>query len=172
MNTRINGIKVYLRSILETDTDQILKIRNSEYVVKNFIYRKGITKKQHLDWLRNKVNTNEVVQFVVCDINTDEIYGSVYIQHIDNTTKSAESGIFLSDKCSGKGIGYESYKLLIDYCFNVLKLHKIRARVLSYNTGSIKLHLKCNFVQEAYFKDELFLDGKYIDEIFFGILNK
>lgn len=172
MEERIIGEKIYLRHITANDTDEILKIRNSESVVKNFIYRKPITVEEHLNWLNNKVFKGDVVQFVICDLDNDTIYGSAYLQHFNNDNLSAESGIFLLDKCVGRGIGSEAYKLLIKYSFEVLKLHKVRARVLSFNDASIKLHLKSGYTQEAYFKDELILDGKYVDEVFFGIINQ
>ncbi|MBQ1193111.1 MAG: GNAT family N-acetyltransferase, partial [Lachnospiraceae bacterium] len=84
--------------------------------------------------------------------------------------KKAESGIFLGE-VYGKGIGTQAYKLLLDYAFNELGMHKVVARVLAGNTASVRLHEKSGYKQEAYLRDELFLDGKYEDLILFGAIN-
>lgn len=169
---KIVGKKVYLRAIRKEDTEEILKIRNSKSVVENFIYRKPISYEEHINWLKNKVDMGKVDQFVVCDINTEKILGSVYLQNFEDDTLIAESGIFLSSECVGNGIGTEAYKLLISYCFEILNLHKVKARVLAYNKASMRLHEKLGYNKEAYFQEELLINGEYEDEIFYGILNK
>ena len=50
-------------------------------------------------------------------------------------------------------------------------MHKVVARVLAGNTASVRLHEKSGYKQEAYLRDELFLDGKYEDLILFGAIN-
>lgn len=169
---RIYGERIYLRPIVEDDTDMVLEWRNSENVVKNFIYRKQITKSEHLEWLKNKVDKGLVHQFIICDNVGDTPYGCVYLQNFDELDNKAESGIFLADKDRRPcGIGTEAERLLIKYCFEELGIHKIAARVLSYNIASLRLHENSGYIKEAYLKDELYIDGKYEDLVFFGIIN-
>ena len=54
---------VAIRKITTKDTDKIVKWRNSLAVMNNFIVRNKLTKKQHIDWLNNKVNKGKAVQF-------------------------------------------------------------------------------------------------------------
>lgn len=166
---RIEGEQIYLRPIKEEDTDIVLEWRNSPEVVKNFIYRKPISREEHLDWLHNKVEKGLVHQFVVCDKETDEPLGCVYLQNIDMTHRKAESGVFFSSRAQkGKGYATEAGKLLLHYAFYELGLHKVMARVLAYNQASIRVHEKMGGAREAYLKDELFLEGSYVDEVLFG----
>lgn len=169
-NLKIEGEQTYIRPIAIDDTDLVLKWRNSEKVVKNFIYRKEVTREDHINWIRNKVEKGFVHQFIVCSRADDKPIGVVYLQNFEEDCKKAESGIFLGE-IYGKGVGTEAYKLLLDYAFDELKLHKVVARVLADNEASIKLHLKTGYTQEAHLKDELFLDGKYEDLIMFGVIN-
>ena len=46
---RLEGTQIYLRPITVEDTDIVLKWRNDPQVVKNFIYRKPISREEHLD---------------------------------------------------------------------------------------------------------------------------
>ena len=89
---RIDGKRVYLRSITYEDTDQIVKWRNKENVKKYFFYRGEFTAESHTKWLKERVETGEVVQFVVCDINDDRPIGCTYIRDIDHENKKAEYG--------------------------------------------------------------------------------
>lgn len=169
---RIEGSCIYLRPITIEDTENVLHWRNDKKVVENFIYRKNISKEEHLSWFHNKVETGEVIQFIICDKNTDKALGSIYLQNFNWESRQAEEGIFLGEEeAYGRGIGTEAAKLVLKYAFETLKLHKLTARVLSYNQGSRKMHEKAGYEKESYLKDELYLDGKYEDLIFYGAIN-
>ena len=71
----------------------------------------------------------------------------------------------------GKGIGTEAAKLILAYGFETLGLHKVISKVLAYNQASVRMNENAGYKQEAYLKDELFLDGKYEDLILFGAVN-
>jgi UDP-4-amino-4,6-dideoxy-N-acetyl-beta-L-altrosamine N-acetyltransferase len=164
--------KVYLRAITSEDTDMVVEWRNSKEVVENFIYRQPISLEEHKKWLETEVNTGLVHQFIICMSDSGKPVGSVYLQHFDEENHKAESGIFIGDADSkGKGIGTEAITLLKKYAFETLKLHKISARVLAYNTASVKMHEKAGYKIEAHLKDELLINGKYEDLILFGAIN-
>lgn len=170
-DVRVVGEKVYLRPITMEDTDLVVKWRNDERVVQNFIYRKPISREEHICWMEQKVDAGAVVQFIVCDKQTDKPLGVVYIQNIEEEHSKAEEGIFLGEEeAFGRGIGTEAARLMIRYAFKTLGLHKLTARVLAYNMASRRMHESAGYQQEAYFRQELFLNGKYEDLIFYGIL--
>ena len=168
----LEGAQIYLRPICAADTDRVVRWRNDKNVVKNFIYRIPLSREAHLDWLKNKVERGCVHQFVICRNEDKMPLGSVYLQNFEEQNKKAEEGIFLGEEQAyGKGIGTEAAKLMLQYAFEQLRLHKVAARVLAYNRASVCMHEKAGYVQEAYFREELFLDGKYEDLIFFGAIN-
>lgn len=172
-DVRVVGEQIYLRPITVEDTDLVVGWRNDDKVVRNFIYRKPISREEHLNWIEHKVATGKVVQFIICDKLTDKPLGVVYIQNIEEEHLKAEEGIFLGEKeAYGRGIGTEAAKLMVQYAFEELGLHKLSARVLAYNVASCKMHESAGYQQEACFKQELLLDGKYEDLIFYGILNQ
>lgn len=171
-DVRVIGEKIYLRPITLEDTDLVVKWRNNEKVVQNFIYRKPISREEHICWMEQKVATGRVIQFIICDLQTDKPLGVVYIQNIEEEHSKAEEGIFLGEEeAFGKGIGTEAARLMVRYAFEILGLHKLSARVLAYNMASRRMHEGAGYEQEAYFKQELYLDGKYEDLIFYGIIH-
>ena len=94
--------QVTIRPVTEADTDRIIAWRNAPSVMAHFIYRTPLTRKAHLNWLHNRVETGEVAQFVIYDGET--AVGSVYLRDIDRSNQKCEYGIFIGDdNCRGKG---------------------------------------------------------------------
>lgn len=165
---RIDGEQIYFRPITVEDTDMVLRWRNGEKVVQNFIYREPISKEAHLSWLENKVNTGLVQQFIICDKKTDNPLGSIYLQNYDEKESSVEEGIFLGEpEAFGRGIGVEATGLLVDYVFSTMPCETITARVLGYNTASRNMFEKSGFVQSAFYKKKYEFDGKQADLVFY-----
>lgn len=168
----LRGEKVYLRSMTVEDTDRIVGWRNNPRVRRNFIYQKPFTREGHLVWIRDKVDTGEVIQFIICEKETDRPVGSVYFRDISEEHHKAEYGIFIGeDDAVGKGIGSETCRLACSYGFEVEKWHKIILRAFSDNKAAIRSYEKAGFVQEAYLKDEVCIDGVYRDVVLMGLLN-
>ena len=169
---RIDGERVYLRSITYDDTDMIVRWRNKESVKKYFFYRGEFTAESHTKWLKERVETGEVIQFVVCEHESDRPIGCTYIRDIDYGNRKAEYGVFLGeDDVRGNGIGKEILNLTVDYAFNELKLHRIYARVRPDNEPSLFSFLHCGFEKEALLREAVLCDGEYVDVVILGRLN-
>ena len=162
---------IYLRYMTVEDTDIIVKWRNSESVKSHFIYRGAFTRETHLSWIKNMVETGKVVQLVICDLHIDDALGSVYIRDIDRTHSKAEYGIFIGEASArGRHVGSAVAKMMLRYCFEEEKLHRVFLRVLSDNTPAIRSYQKAGFMKEALLREDVFLDGEYRDVILMGIL--
>lgn len=167
------GEQVYLRPLTTEDTEMVVAWRNSKRVMDNFIYQTPITTEGHLNWFHNKVETGEVIDFVICDNETDQPYGCIYLQNIEMEHRRAEWGIFLGEPAAfGRGIGKEAAKLLVKYGFEQMNLHKITSKVLPFNIPSIKMNEAAGYKQEAYLKDEVLINGVFQDLILFGVINE
>lgn len=158
-----------LRPITENDTDLIVRWRNKDSVRKNFLYRGEFTAETHRVWLREKVFTGEVVQYII-EVETYGGFvpvGSVYLRDIDYDNSSAEFGIFIGeDTARGNGIGTEATKLFLDYAHEKLGLHRVFLRLVATNTVAYKSYRKAGFVTEGIFRDMKKLDGRYTDIMF------
>lgn len=167
----LEGAAVRLRPIADTDTDLIVKWRNTPSVVQNFIFRQTFTPEMHRSWLAAKVATGQVVQYIIIDKADDKPVGSVYYRDIDGHNRSAEYGIFIGEESArGKGLGTETAKLFTDFGFAELQLHRISLRVLAENTAARRSYEKAGFVQEGIFRDMELLDGQYRDVVFMARL--
>lgn len=146
MDYLMKGERVYLRDMTPEDTDDIVRWRNASHVVKNFIYRIPLTREDHLNWIKNKVETGLVRQFVVGRISDGREFGSIYFRDIDNEKHTAEFGIFLGEPdMAGQGYGFEAQKLSMEFAFARMGMEKVELRVLEANKAAIHIYEKCGF---------------------------
>ena len=173
----IYGDRIALRPMEEKDTKDIIRWRNTDFVRKNFIYQESFTVETHHHWVETMVKTGRVVQFMICpyERTPDRIgraVGSVYLRDIDYTHRKAEYGIFIGEESAlSKGYGTEAARMMLEYAFENLKLHKVMLRVLAGNVRAQKSYEHAGFQKEAYLKDEVFLNGEFQDVILMACIS-
>lgn len=166
------GAGIFLRLMTYEDTDLIIKWRNSEAVRRNFIYRRPFTREGHENWIRTMIDTGRAVQMMICCISSGRPVGSVYIRDIDREHNKAEYGIFIGEpQARGRGVGTAAAGLMLRYCFQEERLHRVYLRALAGNDRAVRSYEKAGFVKEALLKDDVFVDGKYCDIIWMAAIN-
>lgn len=166
----ITGNNLKLVPISYEDTSDIIRWRN--HVRKNFIDREFLTVDKHTGWLNEMIKTGKAEQFIIWT-NQNERIGSVFLKDIDRINKRAEYGIFIGkESAQSKGYGSEAAKLMVQYGFDNIGLHKIMLRVFAFNKKAIKSYENAGFVQEGYLKDEVCIEDQFYDIVLMGILNK
>ncbi|NHN34615.1 GNAT family N-acetyltransferase [Paenibacillus agricola] len=78
-------------------------------------------------------------------------------------------GIVLGRSHWGKGYAKEMIKLVLRYYFQELGYQKVTPHVYSFNERSIHLHESLGFKREGQLRNMLYTDGRYYDEIYFGM---
>lgn len=144
--TRIACGPVFLRPIAEIDTDRIVSWRNDPFVRDRFVFREPFTRGMHEAWLRDRVATGQVVQFMICENGTERPVGSVYLRDIDHETKRAEYGIFIGE-ASARGKGHASAVIgpVVRYAFDTLGLTCVGLRVYTDNAPAIASYRQAGF---------------------------
>ena len=70
-----------------------------------------------------------------------------------------------------KGYMNEAIKRVIDFGFHSMKLHSIEANINPNNIASAQLLKKYHFIKEAYFKEDYYFNGKFLDSEIYSLLN-
>ncbi len=123
--------------------------------------------------LKNPVKFNQPeswFQLVIIEKESNKIIGDIGVHFIGEDGFQCELGCTLSKKKQGKGLATEAMKITIDYLFNSLNKHRITGSVDPQNVSSIHLLERLNFRKEAHFKESLLIDGKWVDDVIFGLL--
>jgi len=102
--------------------------------------------------------------------DTDEIIGDIAIQGIDSMNRNASIRIAISNNGhQGKGYGQEAMKLMLDYGFGILNLHRIELNVFAFNDRATHVYEKLGFVKEGVNRDALYYNHQYHDSITMSI---
>lgn len=122
-------------------------------------------------WVEYHNNNKEEVLLVIYDEDTQKLIGHVGLYKIDADSNKAEYGILLADDNSrGKGYGTMCTKMMVDYAFDVLKLHKVYAEIITENKASIAMFKKCGFKVDGILRDDNYKDARYYDVLIMSIL--
>nr|WP_272913728.1 GNAT family protein [Halalkalibacter okhensis] len=99
--------------------------------------------------------------------------GVTSLINIDSKNRNAECIIDIGEKeYWGKGYGSEALKVLLDYAFLELNLHRVSLRVFSLNERAIHIYNKLGFEKEGVIRESLYRNGRWHDIITMGILKK
>ncbi len=83
--------------------------------------------------------------------------------------KNAELGYWLANPFWGQGIMTRAVIQIVDYGFKNLDINRIFARSFGTNIASQKVLEKDGFVLEGEFKDTIYKNGEYLDELFYAV---
>ena len=92
-------------------------------------------------------------------------------QH-DVYRKNAEMGYWLAEPFWGKGIITRAVREMVAYGFENFDIERIFARPFRSNKASQKVLQKAGFVLEATLEKTVFKNGKFDDEMIYGIRRK
>lgn len=97
--------------------------------------------------------------------------GNIELSGWDVRASSAEIGLFLGNKqyrC--KGYGRDAINTVLTFSFMEFNLHRIFARIASFNENGITFFKSSGFVEEGRLRESYFSNGKYWDVVLMGIL--
>ena len=111
-------------------------------------------------------------QFVIIEKKSQKIIGDLGIHFFDFENKQVEIGCTLNKDFHNKGYATESVKRVIDYLFKDLDKHRIITSIDPENKNSIRLVERIGFRKEAHFVESLFINGKWVDDLVFSLIEK
>lgn len=118
------------------------------------------------------IESTDRAAFVIARPNNLSALGEVVINNIDRPNNAASIRIALfSPSQFGQGLGTEAMRLMVDYGFTRLGLHRIELQVYAFNPRAIRCYEKVGFRREGILRDALRWDGEYVDAIVMSVLD-
>jgi RimJ/RimL family protein N-acetyltransferase len=100
----------------------------------------------------------------------DEFVGAVVFTEVYESHGVAELSYWILPTYQGEGYGSEAVDLLLEYGFDELRLHRVRADCYATNDGSRGLLETLGFDREGRFREAAFVEGEYVDVLRYGLL--
>lgn len=121
-------------------------------------------------WLENLGKAANQEVFAIETLEGRHI-GNLGLHDVHPRYRTAEAGIFIGEReFWGKGYGTDAMRLLLDFGFGQLNLHRVFLHVHAGNHRAIRSYDKCGFVREGVLRQAAYKDGRYEDVIVMSIL--
>ncbi|MCX7569710.1 GNAT family protein [Tumebacillus sp. DT12] len=171
MIKQLQGERVYLRHDLPEDVEVHLRAMTDPEMRKLTGTKPLFTRASVEEWLTRRASDPTRVSMAICLQETDELIGELELLEIDHINRNAYIRIALNgDAHLGKGYGTEAMRLLLDYGFGTLGLHRVELNVFSYNARAQKSYAKLGFQSEGVQRQALYYDHEWHDSIIMGVL--
>jgi RimJ/RimL family protein N-acetyltransferase len=175
----LTGEKIYLREIKPSDvseTSNYYRWLNDPEVTRYYqpygIFPLSVEKL--LERVTGAIKNPDIVPLAImlpADGEEPVHIGAIQLGPINWLNRFAEIGYSVDRPYWGKGYGTEAVKLMRDYAFNKLNLHKLTAGAYAVNKGSIRILEKAGFIFEGTRTSMILLDGVYTDTVLLGMIN-
>lgn len=104
---------------------------------------------------------------------TSKPIGAIHLSRLsENQThhRSTEIGIEILPEYQGRGYGSEAIKWILNWAFERLGLHRVQIRAFGWNVRAIELYRRLGFKEEGRWRDALWHEGRWWDDVQLSIL--
>ena len=108
------------------------------------------------------------LMFTIENMNGENV-GGINLNSIDEKNGTFSIGLQIDRDHRGKGYGTAAMKILICYAFNERRLNKYYGSVLDGNIASATMLKKLGCIEEGRRRQMVYTNGKYYDEILYGL---
>ena len=162
---------VELSQATHSQIEELLKVRNSDFVSSVMLSRAEINLWDHLNWTKRAILDETRKDFLLC-LGSGQVVGYSSLRSIDFRNGKAEWTFFLAEEYSGLGLGRHLAAHTLNYGFVALGLRAIFAKILRSNSNSLSFLRKLGFVPtDDFYPDvaekqllvSVFMQEKYIE---------
>lgn len=166
----IYGKKVILRALEVEDMPYLREMINDPEMERMVVgWSFPVSEKQQSEWYNRVIGDNRNLRFAI--VYEGKFVGVSTLVQIDWKNRSADHGIKLcNDTPKRVGIGTDAVFATMRYAFEELQLNRIYTGILDYNVASQKLYEKCGWRVEGNYRQSVFKNNAYHDEIRVAIL--
>jgi [ribosomal protein S5]-alanine N-acetyltransferase len=169
----LNTARLHLRNITEDDATDLFALRSNKEVLA-YLDRAPAASVDEvvtlIQAIRDMERQNDAITWALSIQGSHQLIGTIGFWKIQKEHYRAEIGYLLQPAHQGKGLMQEALSVVLAYGFQALHLHSVEANVNPANTASIKLLERNGFVQEGYFRENYYFDGRFIDSAIYSLL--
>ena len=169
----IAGTRINLRPLVAADAVSIHKYARHREICRYTFLPYPYSRRHADEWVitssernRSGLDFNMGIELP----ETGEVIGMISLNNIDHFNRHAELGYWLGKPFWGHGYVSEAIGLIVAHGFRQIKLKRIYARVMHPNKTSAHLLEKCGFTYEGTLRRQIKRNGRYLDELRFGLL--
>ena len=117
--------------------------------------------KDYLCYIQDRYSLGDFYDWAIIDRDSRRMIGTCGFTRINTANNSGEIGYVINPDFSGRGYATEAARAVMEFGFFTLDLHRIEARFMKGNEGSLRVMEKLGMSFEGYHIDEIFVKGSY-----------
>ncbi|WP_211748334.1 GNAT family protein [Paenibacillus sp. Marseille-Q4541] len=169
----LQGQKVYLKPVNASDAEAYYQLLFDAETSRLTGTKAIFNFEQITEYIDRKWRDDSSVLLLIARQETDELIGDIALQDLDYTNRSANLRIMIDQaKHQGQGFGTEALRLILDYAFGILQLHRVELNVYDFNERAAHVYKKVGFKIEGRQRDALFYNHEYHDAILMSMLEE
>jgi RimJ/RimL family protein N-acetyltransferase len=163
------GKRVILRPMVAADAEAFLESMDDESMRLTGTHR-TFTLEELRAWATSRADVDDRLDLSIDDAETGHWVGELAINDWDPDNRSCGFRIALGPQGRNRGFGTEATRLIVDYVFAHLPIHRIGLEVFAFNPRAAHVYESVGFVREGVMRDALLWDGAHVDTVVMGIL--
>jgi RimJ/RimL family protein N-acetyltransferase len=166
------GTSIYLREVRESDVNEYYYNWLCDPEINQFLETRYFPHSQEniREFVKSMDGNSNEILLAICDSDTHKHIGNIKLGPINWIHRYADISLLVGDKSYwGKGIATEAIRLVTEFAFYSLNLHKVKAGCYAMNIGSRKAFEKVGFVLEGELKKQWILNGEFQNQLCLGL---
>jgi RimJ/RimL family protein N-acetyltransferase len=166
--------RLILRPFVDIDAPRVSELAGEE-VISDTTLRipHPYSEEMALAWIgrHQSIRDRGLAIFYAIDLKESiELIGSVGLD-VDQMHNRATLGYWIGREYWNRGFATEASSMLLEYAFNVMRLHKVDSHLFLRNEASGRVLEKLGMKREGYLRDPIWKSGSWEDIIEYGILD-
>ncbi len=165
--------RLVLRQLSMDDLDAVFALR-SDPVAMRYVPRplaKDLDEAAaHINLILEEQQANNCLQWAITLKGHPAMVGIIGFWRMKKEHYRAELGYMVLPEHWGKGIMSEAIAAVVYHAFATLGVHSIEAIIDPQNPASMRVLEKNGFVREAWFKEDFFWNGEFLDSVHYGLV--
>lgn len=170
----LSGKYVALRALEKDDLPKLMEWRNRPELRKYFRETNEINSMNQEKWFESVNVKNSINKmFSIIKLDTGELMGACGLCYIDWINRSADFSIYLGyeNLYIDDRYAIDAAKLMRDYGFGILNLHRLWAEIYSIDGAKKKFFRELGFTLDGEFRETYWYNNKWHSSLFYSLLS-
>lgn len=161
---RLESERMSFRAIKRSDLYDIYEYssnpKTSQYLLWN--PHKSISEtKEFIEIVLSKYKSGDYNDWAIVYKKTGKMIGTCGFTRIDEENSLVEIGYVLNPDFWGMGLATEAVEIILKFAFDIIKANRVEAKFIFGNNASLAVMKKVGMKLEGYYRDAMFVKGKY-----------
>lgn len=122
------------------------------------------------NWKKDAENSGHTFVFGLRPLQEQRLVGLFWISYVQWIHGAGEINLMIGSSADWDAFSHEALNLALNYAFDELNLFRVGVRIAEDDQPASELYQQAHFCLEVRQRQQIFRDGRFIDQLVFGML--